>query len=824
ENYINIEVLVNTLRQTKNFQTQQHVLLCLADCIVINQDQMLHNIVSIFTFMGDSLLQKDDLYTSQVMTKLIDVILSAVRQLPENSKKVDEILLDVFRVFVDARKHISQHRLIPLFKQLVGFDLDECLWKLLVLVIESNVRRRDATIVDLKGATTDKQMQNVDLDIIAVLLSNYTVETQLKTMNKLVKFLDEFISILVKSDSSIAIVDSSIKNFPQLCRMLIFNLNKIILSAVADKDFIMEFLCNMDKEVSNKEIESLFKELVNRFIIYMLKITEQQKTNISEKIYEKYYFSLMKIIHNTLEKINYLMPAHLFVDVMESLLNHEQASAQCQALELINSKLLQLEHSLSLRKSFECGLKLVPLLIISLEKEKSKLDAIYLKYHKQLCFMNLKMLCRYYGPENMNEFELLPEVINKILIRQDEANPALIDSSLLCLVDLIPVQKNKFFPHLKPMMIPFMNLYNNNQILKSPISIQCVLMVISKLIQHLGHFLGPYLNNIVQMLCTVYTQDDIKHQYLDYLMKVLSMLAKNIDLRLFLPCIVKAYEELVNKNPRGLFILFKLFHDLMENATKETTNTYLKMITEVVFLFSSLRVDASVLKMNELMEIENIYTDSILSFVVHLSEVTFRPILLKFFNSLDDNVDRLVTFYHLIFKLSRKLKAIFNIFVSILIKQMADILVQHDTKLTGDDNVTECKTKLLVNFVLDTISECYLHDVDSSLSSGTGDALFKPLISQMENYSGNDSLYEETMTHLIPCIVQLMLSIKDNDQLFNLHKLICQQMKNSNSKVRMSAIRTIKDVASGMGCSYELLFPETAPYLAELLEDDSEDV
>ncbi|ESN96956.1 hypothetical protein HELRODRAFT_178758 [Helobdella robusta] len=37
-------------------------------------------------------------------------------------KKVDEILLDGFRVFVDAVKHISQHRLIPLFKQLHKLD------------------------------------------------------------------------------------------------------------------------------------------------------------------------------------------------------------------------------------------------------------------------------------------------------------------------------------------------------------------------------------------------------------------------------------------------------------------------------------------------------------------------------------------------------------------------------------------------------------------------------------------------------------------------------------------------------------------------------
>ncbi|ESN96957.1 hypothetical protein HELRODRAFT_178759 [Helobdella robusta] len=71
--------------------------------------------------------------------------------------------------------------------------------------------------------------------------------------------------------------------------------------------------------------------------------------------------------------------------------------------------------------------------------------------------------------------------------------------------------------------------------------------------------------------------------------------------------------------------------------------------------------------------------------------------------------------------------------------------------------------------------ECYLHDVDS----GTGDALFKPLISQMEYYSGN------------------------------------------NFTVRMSAIQS---VAGGIGSSYELHFPETAPYLAELLKDDSEEM
>ena len=47
---------------------------------VFLQEHLLHNIVSIFTFMGTSLLQKDDSYTFQIITKTVDVVIDSILQ------------------------------------------------------------------------------------------------------------------------------------------------------------------------------------------------------------------------------------------------------------------------------------------------------------------------------------------------------------------------------------------------------------------------------------------------------------------------------------------------------------------------------------------------------------------------------------------------------------------------------------------------------------------------------------------------------------------------------------------------------------------------
>ena len=65
---LNIECIVQCIRSTVNPDTQRRALLVLSYGAKLDPQIVLHNIMTIFTFMGTSLLRRDDAYSFQAST------------------------------------------------------------------------------------------------------------------------------------------------------------------------------------------------------------------------------------------------------------------------------------------------------------------------------------------------------------------------------------------------------------------------------------------------------------------------------------------------------------------------------------------------------------------------------------------------------------------------------------------------------------------------------------------------------------------------------------------------------------------------------------
>ena len=74
-NFINVELVVQCIRASQNPQTHHHALLVLTHLADIVPDQVLHNIMAIFTFMGSLVLRQDDAYSFQVTSKILETII-----------------------------------------------------------------------------------------------------------------------------------------------------------------------------------------------------------------------------------------------------------------------------------------------------------------------------------------------------------------------------------------------------------------------------------------------------------------------------------------------------------------------------------------------------------------------------------------------------------------------------------------------------------------------------------------------------------------------------------------------------------------------------
>ncbi|GFR92021.1 HEAT repeat-containing protein 1-like [Elysia marginata] len=158
--HLNMDLIVQCIRSSDNAHTHHQALLLLSSAAKIAPSLLLHNMMSVFTFMGANILRQDDAYSFHVIGKILDNVIPALIMACEEKSKqntsskskkkptnfspdsVSNMMTVVLRVFVDAVPHIPSHRRMVLFEKLVQvMGSDQYLWRLILLYIESVTAR-----------------------------------------------------------------------------------------------------------------------------------------------------------------------------------------------------------------------------------------------------------------------------------------------------------------------------------------------------------------------------------------------------------------------------------------------------------------------------------------------------------------------------------------------------------------------------------------------------------------------------------------------------------------------------------------------------------
>ena len=105
---------------TDNPQVQNTALLLVAALASIAPEHVLHSVMPIFTFMGSSLLKKDDDYSAHVVNQAIDQIIPPlVASLRRQKKDVVSGTADLLSSFAAAFEHMPASRRLDLFEILI---------------------------------------------------------------------------------------------------------------------------------------------------------------------------------------------------------------------------------------------------------------------------------------------------------------------------------------------------------------------------------------------------------------------------------------------------------------------------------------------------------------------------------------------------------------------------------------------------------------------------------------------------------------------------------------------------------------------------------
>ncbi|NWS42028.1 HEAT1 protein, partial [Probosciger aterrimus] len=838
----NVELIVQCIRISKMPQTHHHALLLLGAVAGMFPDKVLHNIMPIFTFMGANVLRLDDTYTFQVINKTVQMVIPALIQaedsdLSESSGSVEEVVIKIIRVFVDALPHVPEHRRLPILAQLITtVGGDKFLWVLLVLLFEQYVTKT----VTATSSTDKDAVLEADTAFWISICCEFNVQTQFQSMMQIIRYLTELPenkeddpgpkksktckTKLKNQDGQLFDVechsDKQLRHF----KFLSVSFMSQLLSSQSFVKKIVE--CE-----ETEELQKLEQRLLEEVLHYINTVASSVEGNV-DKPTAKFWRVLLNKSYDMLDKVNALLPTETFIPVIRGLITNQLPSVRRKAMDLLNNKVQQ--RTKWQKSQILQLLELVPELIAIAQckrTEEEEEQAI----NRQTALFSLKLLCKGFGTENPVPFvPVLKTAIDLISSEKEEKN--VMGSALLCIAEVTCTLKAQAIPQL-PRLMPALlkTLKNKKDLVSNEIYLLSAVTALLKVAETLPHFLSPYLLDCllqVVRLEKIVVEFGPSSQISLRVSSLKTILATRLAPRIFLPAVMKCYSEVANTRKNCLVPLMNILKEHIVTMEKEHLISHQSELTAFFMKALDFRTDHAKDDLEEVGKTETYIIDCLISMVMKLSEASFRPLFFKLFDwSKTESAlkDRLLTFHRIADCIADKLKGLFTLFAGHLLKPFAETLNQVNVSKTDEaffdsENSTE-KSCLLLQFTMNCLHKLFLFDTQKFLSKERAETLMMPLVDQLENTLGGDEKFQDRVTaHLIPCIAQFAVAMADDSLWKPLNYQILLKMRHTSSKVRFAALLALVEVAQKLKENYLVLLPESIPFLAELMEDECEEV
>uniref|UniRef100_A0A669P3G0 HEAT repeat-containing protein 1 n=1 Tax=Phasianus colchicus TaxID=9054 RepID=A0A669P3G0_PHACC len=829
----NVELIVQCIRISKMPQTHHHALLLLGAVAGMFPDKVLHNIMPIFTFMGANVLRLDDTYTFQVINKTVQMVIPALIQaedsdLSESSRGVEEVVIKIIRVFVDALPHVPEHRRLPILAQLITtVGGDRFLWVLLVLLFEQYVTKT----VTVTASTDKDAVLEADTEFWISICCEFSVRCQFQSMMKIIQYLTELPENKEGSHRTPKNQDGELFNVESHSDKQLRHFKYLSVSFMSQLLTSQSLVKKVVECEEKEELQKMEQRLLEDVLHYINTVASSVEGN-ADKPTAKFWRVLLNKSYDMLDKVNALLPTETFIPVIRGLMTNQLPSVRRKAMDLLNNKVQQ--RTKWQKSQVRQLLELVPELIAIVQckrKEEEEEQVI----NRQTALFSLKLLCKGFGTENPLPFvPVLKTAIDLVSSEKEEKN--VMGSALLCIAEVTCTLKAQAIPQL-PRLMPALleTLKNKKELISNEIYLLSAVTALLKVAETLPHFLSPYLTDCllqVVRLERIAVEFGPSSQISLRVTSLKTILATKLAPRILLPSVTKCYSEVANTRKNCLGPLMNVLKEHIIVMEKEHLISHQAELTAFFMKALDYRTDHAQDDLDEVGRTEMYIIDCLISMVMKLSEASFRPLFFKLFDwSKTESAlkDRLLTFHRLADCIADKLKGLFTLFAGHLVKPFAETLNQLNISKTDEaffdsENSTE-KSCLLLQFTLDCLHKLFLFDTQKFLSKERAETLMMPLVDQLENMLGGDEKFQERVTaHLVPCIAQFSVAMADDSLWKPLNYQILLKMRHTSSKVRFAALLALLEVAEKLKENYLVLLPESIPFLAELMEDECEEV
>ncbi|XP_030196428.1 HEAT repeat-containing protein 1 isoform X1 [Gadus morhua] len=863
EDKFNVELVVQCVRVSDMPQTHHHALLLLGTVASMFPEKVLHNIMPIFTFMGANIMRLDDSYSFQVINKTVQTVIPALIKAHEGSEtsNMDVVVIKIVHVFVDALPHVPEHRRLPILSQLVTtLGPARFLWVLMLLLFKQHATKT-------AGSAADKEVAlEMDVEFWTSLCCTFEVSEQLTSVIHILQYL-----MGLPQDKEDAVPATTRTPAPrrgarrkepqpqeeEKAEELLFNVEahsskelrhfkflsvNFTAQLLAASGFIGKLADTTDAGEDDGLLQ-LQQSLLEETLRYIHSVARCVEEN-SDKPTAKFWRALLNKAYDVLDKVNSLLPTDTFIMVMKGLMTNRLPSVRRKAMELLNNKL---QHKTKWEEQQVTVLLRLSDDLLAIvgrghgqgaeqpEAEMREEQEEELAINRQTALYSLKLLCRNFGAAHPEAFvPVLQRAVEVATATEEEKNVT--GSALLCIAEVASVLKTLAIPQL-PRLMPavLQTMEERKDLLSNEIYLLSAVTALQRVSETLPHFISPYLHATVSQVCRISRLAETSAtspQLSARLTSLSSTLATKVPPRVLLPTLTKCYNDMVPAKQSHLGPLMSILKAHITHMEKDQLNTHQSELTSFFLTALDFRAQHCQGDLPKTAEVEGFTIDCLLAMVMKLSEITFRPLFFKLFDwskTETEGKQRLLTFYRLADRIADRLKGLFVLFAGNLVKPFSDLLQQTNVAKTDEalfdsaDGVE--KSTMLLHHVLDCMFKIFMYDTHHFLSKDRAEALMGPLVDQLENTLGGEESYQLRVTqHLVPCLGQFSVAMGDDTQWKTLNYQVLLKTRHSSSKVRFSALLMVMELARKLRENYMVLLPETIPFLAELMEDESEEV
>ncbi|KAL4778331.1 hypothetical protein BJX76DRAFT_343513 [Aspergillus varians] len=803
---VRADMVVDCVRTTESPQVQNTALLLVAGLSIIAPELVLHSVMPIFTFMGSSVLRKDDDYSVSVIDQTIDQVVPALIQSLRHQKRdvvagTSELLLS----FTAAFEHIPSHRRLRLFHALITkLGTEEFLFAVLAM-LANRYSMDKAVLVLMTGLVSDADAK--------VELTTYS------------KFLD--------------LVSDSLKSKPGISQVLLgigsddgrephkvaVDLLRALAYLFKHSSLKIKIARALTSEAGDADqIRGLFSKILEQVLV----IGESMQ---SVKPVHQATGDVLSGLFSTLTTVD-------FLDTVEALLKRPDDALRRKVLSLLATRLQQ-----SPERDGDAQMRMLDFLNVLVDILQSSPD-ILLKHAAVTC---IDRITEKYGKKEPSMVTHAAQVVaSASCIGQEDERIRI--NGVLCLASMVEVLGQAMIPALPDVLSRSLSLLEvslEGKKLNTRLH-DAVFTLFSALFVHLPYMVSA--SHLDRLLVLSFKSAATEGLDNDNRQEALQFMARKVDMASAFASIDRNWQQAVSGGPAATREVLEAVSLSVEKHPKSATMKNLAVLTSILFRAFDLRreqvaiASKSAFDTADLEEIEDLVNDVTIKMIYKLNDTTFRPIFTKLVEwatglqkkDPQGTLARLTTFYRFLQVFFGTLQSIVTGYASYIIENVVSVLT---TAKPSNPN-----TKSLWLATMRMLRNAFEHDQDEFWQSPSNiTKISTPLISQLR-HATNPLTATLIATEAIPTITELAIAADSTDNHKELNAVLMRFLRPSsaslsagsnNKKViaggdnphtRIAALKVEQALTDHLGEEWLALLPEMLPYISELMEDEDEGV